>query len=303
MSLLEGKVIIVTGAGAGVGKGIALEAARQGARVIVNDLGVNIDGSGGSAGPAQQAVDEIQAAGGVAAANTDSVADWASAQKIIQQALDLYGRVDGVVNNAGNLRDVIFHKMTEDDFDAVIRVHLKGSWNMARAAAPHFKAQESGAFVHMTSTSGLIGNFGQANYAAAKLGIVGLSKSIAVDMQKFNVRSNCIAPFAFTRMVGSIPTNTPEAAERMKINMRLEAGKIAPFTLALLSDQARDITGQIFGVRNNEIYLFSQPRPIRTAHNSEGWTVESCVERAIPMLQGSFTPLQISRDVFPWDPV
>ncbi|SPK70210.1 Short-chain dehydrogenase/reductase SDR (plasmid) [Cupriavidus taiwanensis] len=305
MSLLEGKVIIVTGAGAGagVGKGIALEAARQGARVIVNDLGVNIDGSGGSTGPAQQAVDEIQAAGGVAAANTDSVADWASAQKIIQQALDLYGRVDGVVNNAGNLRDVIFHKMTEDDFDAVIRVHLKGSWNMARAAAPHFKAQESGAFVHMTSTSGLIGNFGQANYAAAKLGIVGLSKSIAVDMQKFNVRSNCIAPFAFTRMVGSIPTNTPEAAERMKINMRLEAGKIAPFTLALLSDQARDITGQIFGVRNNEIYLFSQPRPIRTAHNSEGWTVESCVERAIPMLQGSFTPLQISRDVFPWDPV
>ncbi|MEM5275952.1 SDR family NAD(P)-dependent oxidoreductase [Cupriavidus taiwanensis] len=303
MSLLEGKVIIVTGAGAGVGKGIALEAARQGARVIVNDLGVNIDGSGGSTGPAQQAVDEIQAAGGVAAANTDSVADWASAQKIIQQALDLYGRVDGVVNNAGNLRDVIFHKMTEDDFDAVIRVHLKGSWNMARAAAPHFKAQESGAFVHMTSTSGLIGNFGQANYAAAKLGIVGLSKSIAVDMQKFNVRSNCIAPFAFTRMVGSIPTNTPEAAERMKINMRLEAGKIAPFTLALLSDQARDITGQIFGVRNNEIYLFSQPRPIRTAHNSEGWTVESCVERAIPMLQGSFTPLQLSRDVFPWDPV
>ncbi|AQV98671.1 3-hydroxyacyl-CoA dehydrogenase [Cupriavidus necator] len=303
MNLLEGKVIIVTGAGAGVGKGIALEAARQGARVIVNDLGVAMDGSGGSAGPAQQTAEEIQAAGGVAAANTDSVADWASAQKIVQQALDLYGRVDGVVNNAGNLRDVIFHKMTEDDFDAVIRVHLKGSWNMARAAAPHFKAQEGGAFVHMTSTSGLIGNFGQANYAAAKLGIVGLSKSIAVDMQKFNVRSNCIAPFAFTRMVGSIPTPTPEAAERMKINMRLEAGKIAPFTLALLSDQARHITGQIFGVRNNEIYLFSQPRPVRTAHNSEGWTVASCVERAIPMLQGSFTPLELSRDVFPWDPV
>ncbi|MGH8429999.1 MAG: SDR family NAD(P)-dependent oxidoreductase [Solimonas sp.] len=303
MSLLEGKVIIVTGAGAGVGKGIALEAARQGARVIVNDLGVNIDGSGGSAGPAQQAVDEIRAAGGEAAANTDSVADWASAQKIVQQALDLYGRVDGVVNNAGNLRDIIFHKMSEDDFDAVIRVHLKGSWNVSRAVAPHFKAQESGAFVHMTSTAGLIGNFGQANYAAAKLGVVGLSKSIAVDMQKFNVRSNCIAPFAFTRMVGSIPTNTPEAAERMKINMRLEAGKIAPFTLALLTDQARHVTGQIFGVRNNEVYLFSQPRPIRTAHNSEGWTVESCVERAIPMFEGSFFKLDLSRDVFGWDPV
>lgn len=303
MSLLEGKVVIVTGAGAGVGKGIALEAARQGARVIVNDLGVNIDGSGGSAGPAQQAVDEIKAFGGEAAANTDSVADWGSAQKIIQQALDLYGRVDGVVNNAGNLRDIIFHKMSEDDFDAVIRVHLKGTWNMSRAAAPHFKSQEGGAFVHMTSTSGLIGNFGQANYAAAKLGIVGLSKSIAVDMQKFNVRSNCIAPFAFTRMVGSIPTNTPEAAERMKINMRLEAGKIAPLTLALLTDKARHVTGQIFGVRNNEIFLFSQPRPIRAAHNSDGWTVESCLQRAMPMLQPSFFPLDLSRDVFGWDPV
>ncbi|MBF6989247.1 SDR family NAD(P)-dependent oxidoreductase [Cupriavidus sp. IK-TO18] len=303
MSLLEGKVIIVTGAGAGVGKGIAQEAARQGARVIVNDLGVNIDGSGGNAGPAQQTVDEIKAAGGEAAANTDSVADWGAAQKIVQQALDLYGRVDGVVNNAGNLRDIIFHKMSEDDFDAVIRVHLKGSWNVSRAVAPHFKAQESGAFVHMTSTAGLIGNFGQANYSAAKLGVVGLSKSIAVDMQKFNVRSNCIAPFAFTRMVGSIPTNTPEAAERMKINMRLEAGKIAPFTLALLTDQARQVTGQIFGVRNNEIYLFSQPRPIRTAHNSEGWTVESCIERAIPMFQDSFYKLDLSRDVFGWDPV
>ena len=139
--LLDGKVIIVTGAGAGVGKGIALEAARQGAKVIVNDLGVAIDGSGGSAGPAQTAVEEIQAAGGTASANTDSVAEWGSAQKIVQQALDLYGRVDGVVNNAGNLRDVLFHKMNEEEFDAVVRVHLKGSWNGSRAAAPHFKSQ------------------------------------------------------------------------------------------------------------------------------------------------------------------
>jgi NAD(P)-dependent dehydrogenase (short-subunit alcohol dehydrogenase family) len=303
MSLLEGKVVIVTGAGAGVGKGIAMEAARQGARVIVNDLGVNIDGSGGSAGPAQQTVDEIKALGGDAAANTDSVADWESAQKIAQQAMDLYGRIDGVVNNAGNLRDVMFHKMTEEEFDSVIRVHLKGTWNVSRAVAPHFKAQESGAYVHMTSTSGLIGNVGQANYAAAKMGIVGLSKSIALDMKKFNVRSNCIAPFAFTRMVGSIPANTPEAEARMKIHMRMEPGKIAPFTLALLTDQARDVNGQIFGVRSNEIYLISQPRPIRTAHNDQGWTVESCLERAIPMFRPSLFPLDLSRDAFAWDPV
>lgn len=303
MNLLEGKVIVVTGAGAGVGKGIAVEAARQGAKVLVNDLGVSIDGSGASAGPAQDTVNEIVAGGGTAAANTDSVAEWGSAQKIIQQALDLYGRIDGIVNNAGNLRDVIFHKMTEEEFDAVIKVHLKGSWNIARAAAPLFKAQESGAMVHMTSTSGLIGNFGQVNYCAAKMGIVGMSKAIALDMERFNVRSNCIAPFAFTRMVGTIPTDTPEGEARMKINMRLEAAKIAPFTLALLSDGAKHVTGQIFGVRNNEIYLFSQPRPIRSAHAGEGWTVQSCVERAIPMLQGSFFPLDKSRDVFTWDPV
>ena len=303
MKLLEDKVIIVTGAGAGVGRGIAREAARQGAKVIVNDLGVRIDGSAASAGPATETVDMIRAEGGTAAANTDSVANWDSAQKIVQQAMDLYGRVDGVVNNAGNLRDVIFHKMSEEEFDAVIAVHLKGSWNVSRAAAPHMKAQDGGAFVHMSSTSGLVGNFGQANYASAKAGLMGLSKSIAVDMQKFNVRSNLIAPFAFTRMVGSIPTDTPEQKERMKTLMTLEADKIAPFTLALLSDQARGVTGQIFGVRNNEIYLFSQPRPIRTAHNGEGWTVQSCIDRALPMFQPSLYPLELSRDVFSWDPV
>lgn len=301
--LLEGKVIIVTGAGNGVGKGIALEAARQGAKVIVNDLGVSIDGSGVSQGPAQLTVDEILAFGGTAAVNTNSVAEWNSAQSIIEQALDLYGRIDGVVNNAGNLRDGIFHKMSEEDFDAVIKVHLKGSFNMSRAAAPHFKEQESGAFVHMTSTSGLIGNFGQANYCSAKMGIVGLSKSIALDMQRFNVRSNCIAPFAFTRMVGTIPSDTPEGAERLKVNQRMEAAKIAPFTCALLTESAKDVSGQIFGVRNNEIYLFSQPRPIRSAHDGQGWTVESCVERAIPMLRPSFFALDRSKDIFSWDPV
>lgn len=303
MKLLEGKVIIVTGAGAGVGRGVAREAARQGAKVIVNDLGVKMDGSAASSGPAQETVAMIEAEGGTAAANTDSVANWQAAQKIVQQAIDLYGRIDGVVNNAGNLRDAIFHKMTEEEFDAVIAVHLKGSWNVSRAAAPHMKAQESGAFVHMTSTSGLVGNFGQANYASAKAGLIGLSKSIAVDMQRFGVRSNLIAPFAFTRMVGSIPTDTPAQQERMKTLMTLEADKIAPFTLALLSDQAKDVSGQIFGVRNNEIYLFSQPRPLRSAHNSEGWTVQSCIDRAIPMFKPAFYPLELSRDVFNWDPV
>ena len=166
------------------------------------------------------------------------------------------------------------------------------------------KAQESGAFVHMTSTSGLIGNFGQANYAAAKMGIVGLSRSIAIDMAKFKVRSNCIAPFAWTRMVGSIPANTPEQAARLKkMSESMDADKIAPFVLALLSDRADGVTGNIFGVRNNEIFLFSQPRPIRTAHAGEGWTVESCIELEIPMFKPSLTPLEMSRDAFAWEPV
>ncbi|WP_449432049.1 SDR family NAD(P)-dependent oxidoreductase [Pseudomonas putida] len=301
---LEGKVIVVTGAGAGVGKEIALEAARQGAKVIVNDLGVNMGGdSAGSAGPAQQTVDQITEAGGQACANTDSVADWDGAQRIIQQALDTYGRIDGLVNNAGNLRDGIFHKMTEEDFDAVVKVHLKGCFNMARAVAPHFKAQESGAIVHMTSTSGVIGNVAQANYSAAKMGIVGLSKSIALDMERFKVRSNCIAPFAFTRMVSSIPTDTPEGLARTLVNQRMEVAKIAPFTCALLTDEAQSVSGQIFGVRSNEIYLFSQPRPIRTAHRSEGWTVDTCIDAALPMLKPSFYALDKSRDIFSWDPI
>lgn len=203
----------------------------------------------------------------------------------------------------GNLRDVLFHKMEPEDFDAVIAVHLKGTFNVSRAAAPHFKMQASGAYVHMTSTSGLIGNFGQANYAAAKLGIVALSKSIALDMQRFNVRSNAVAPFAWTRMVGSIPADTPEQNKRVEGLKKLVPERIAPFVVALCSDAGASVTGQIFGVRNNEIFLFSQPRPIRSAHTETGWTPESVAERVFPMFSKDFYPLDRSGDVFTWDPV
>jgi NAD(P)-dependent dehydrogenase (short-subunit alcohol dehydrogenase family) len=208
-----------------------------------------------------------------------------------------------VVNNAGNLRDVVFHKMEEADFDAVVAVHLKGTFNVSRAAAPHFKTQASGAYVHMTSTSGLIGNFGQASYAAAKLGIAALSKSIALDMQRFNVRSNAVAPFAWTRMVGSIPEDTPEQKKRVEGLKKLVPERIAPFVVALCSDAGASVTGQIFGVRNNEIFLFSQPRPIRSAHTAEGWTPEAIAERVFPMFEKDFYPLDRSGDVFTWDPV
>ena len=226
--MLHEKVIVVTGAGRGIGRGIALLAAAHGASVIVNDLGGSERGDGADQTPAQGVVDEIEAAGGRGAANYESVADFDAAGRIVEQALDCYGQIDGIVNNAGILRDGIFHKMTESDWDAVIAVHLKGSFNIARAAAPHYRKQIGGAFVHMTSTSGLIGNFGQANYAAAKLGIVGLSKSLALDMQRFEVRSNCIAPFAWSRLIGTIPTADPAQAARVAKMQAMTPALVAP---------------------------------------------------------------------------
>ncbi|MFL6663167.1 MAG: SDR family NAD(P)-dependent oxidoreductase [Rhizobacter sp.] len=301
--MMEDKVVIVTGAGGGIGRDIALAMAREGAKVVVNDVGASMTGEGHDVGPAQRVVDEIRAAGGTAAANTDSVADATTADRIVTTALDTYGRLDAVVNNAGILRDRFFHKMSVEEFDAVIKVHLYGSYFVSRAAANHFKAQESGAYVHMTSTSGLIGNFGQANYAAAKLGIMALSKSIALDMQKFNVRSNCIAPFAWSRMIGSIPVETEAEKARVERMKQMTPAKIAPLAVALASDAGSDVTGQVFAIRNNEIFLMSQPRPIRSVHRGEGWTPETVAQHALPALRGSFYALDRSSDVFTWDPV
>ena len=301
--MVEGKVVVVTGAGGGIGRDIALMMAKHGAQVVVNDIGASVSGEGNDAGPAQRVVDEIKAAGGKAVANTDSVSEPAAAQRIVETAVDTFGRVDVVVNNAGILRDRFFHKMSEPEWDAVIKVHLYGAYYVSRAAANHFKEQGSGAFVHMTSTSGLIGNFGQANYSAAKLGIAALSKSIALDMQRFNVRSNCIAPFAWSRMIGSIPTETDEEKARVERIKQMTPAKIAPIAVYLGSDAAKEVNGQIFAVRNNEIFLISQPRPVRSVHRSEGWTPETVADHAMPALKSSFFALERSGDVFTWDPI
>ncbi len=301
--LLDGKVALVTGAGRGVGRDVSLLIAEHGAKVLVNDLGGSLGGEGADDTPAQQVVDEIKAMGGDAAANYKSVAGFGAAQEMVDQAYEELGGLDIVVNNAGILRDVIFHKMTEEDWDSVIAVHLKGSFNVSRAAATIFRGQESGCFVHMTSTSGLIGNFGQANYAAAKLGIVGLSKSIALDMQRFGVRSNCISPFAWSRLIGTIPTDTPEEQARVEKIKQMTPAKIAPATVALCTEAAKDVSGQIFAVRNNEIFLMGQSRPIRSVQRSDGWTVETVLAHAFPAMQAHFYGLERSADVFSWDPV
>jgi NAD(P)-dependent dehydrogenase (short-subunit alcohol dehydrogenase family) len=262
-----------------------------------------VKGEGNDAGPAQKVVDEIRAAGGRAAASIDSVAEWESANRIVQSALDAFGRLDIVVNNAGILRDRFFFNMSVEEWRAVIDVHLNGSFYVSRAAAPHFKSQESGCYIQMTSTSGLIGNLGQANYSAAKLGIVALSKSIALDMAKYHVRSNCISPFAWSRMIGSIPTETEEQKARVEKLKAMETAKIAPLAVYLASEAAREVSGQIFAVRANEIFLMSQSRPLRSVHRAEGWTPHTIASHAIPALRSSFYSLDRSQDVFSWDPV
>lgn len=301
--MLAGKVVAVTGAGGGIGREIALLCAREGAAVLVNDVGTSSSGEGRASGPAMQVVTEIEAAGGRAAANLASVSDPDGAASIIEDALDKFGRIDAVVNNAGILRDRIFHRMTFEEWKAVIDVHLHGSFLVSSAAALHFKEQGFGSFIHFTSTSGLIGNFGQANYAAAKLGIVGLSNSIALDMSRFGVRSNCIAPFAWSRMIGTIPAESEEEKTRIERLKTMSAEKIAPLVAFLASDSSKDVTGQIFAVRKNEIFLFSAPRPVRSVHRSEGWTAATIASDLLPALKPSMHPLQRSADVFCWDPV
>jgi NAD(P)-dependent dehydrogenase (short-subunit alcohol dehydrogenase family) len=298
-----GKVAIVTGAGRGIGRGIALLMAQQGAQVVVCDIGASLDGAGTDTGPAQAVVDKIKKSGGGAIASTLSISEPGNADKIVEAALATFGRVDILVNNAGILRDRIFHHMSWSDWLDVITVHLHGSFAMSRSCATHFRKQNSGSFVHMTSTSGLVGNFGQANYMAAKMGIVGLSRGIALDMARFGIRSNCVAPFAWTRMIDSIPAETEAEKARVAAFHDMTPEKIAPLVVYLGSDQASGISGQIFSVRNNEIYLFNQTRPIRTLHRSDGWTPEKLDAQLKGAFAASFTPLDRSGDVFSWDPV
>ena len=303
MGVMNGKAVVVTGAGRGIGREIALLMAAEGASVVVNDIGASLDGSGSDQSPAAEAVEAIAAAGGVAVANADNVADWDGAQRLIETALRHFGRIDAVVNNAGIVRDAIFHKMAPADWNAVIGVNLTGAFYVSRAAAPHFRAQESGSYVHIISASALAGNFGQANYSASKAGVVALSKGIALDLSRYGVRSNTIAPSAWTRMTASIPGDDADKRARIAQRMKVTADKNAPLAVFLASDAAHDVTGQIFASRMNEIFLISQSRPLRGIHRSEGWTPATIAEHAIPALRPQFYPLARNQDLFTWEPV
>jgi NAD(P)-dependent dehydrogenase (short-subunit alcohol dehydrogenase family) len=302
--MLQDKVVLVTGAGGGIGREVALLAAAEGAKVVVNDLGAAVDGEGADTSPARTVVKEIEAAGGQAVADGHSVSDWDGAHAMVAAALDSFGRLDAVVNVAGILRDKMLHKMDEADWDAVIGVHLKGAFNMSRAAIGHFREQQSGSFVHFTSTSGLIGNLGQANYAAAKMGVVGLSKVIAMEGARVGVRSNCVSPFAWTRMIGTIPIKDEAQRARVeRLRTHTRAGQIAPMVVFLASDAAAKVSGQVFAVRGNEVFLMGQSRPLRSLHRSEGWSAASLAEHMLPALEGDFYPLEASAQVFNWEPV
>ena len=303
MGVLEGKVVWVTGGGNGIGKDCALIAAKEGAKVVVNDLGGGLHGGDeGSAGPADAVAKQIRDGGGKAISNSDSVTSLSAMNALRDLTLKELGGLHAVINPAGILRDAMFHKITEQEWDKVIEVHLRGSFNVCRATIEHFREQNGGAYVLFTSTSGLYGNIGQTNYGAAKMGIAGLARIIAMEGARNNIRANALAPVAWTRMTQSVPIrDEAQAKRREQMAATVRADQPAKLSVALCADAAKDISGQFLGSRGDDIILYSQPRPIVTLHKDEGWTPASIIKEAVPQLKEKEVAL-FSRPTLPPQP-
>src|SRR5881409_1876447 len=271
MGLLDGKVAVVTGAGNGIGRGVALGLARAGARVVVNDYGVTVYGREPSSAAAQAVVKEIEAVGGRAVANAESVATMAGGQSMVDAALNTFGDLHIVVCCAGILKERMIFNMTEEEWDAVVAVHLKGHFTVMRPATRHMREKRRGRIIAFTSTAGLEGSPGQPNYSAAKEGIVGLTRSPALAMARYGVTVNCISPSAETRMTERLPDD-----RRAQAAAPPEA--VAPVVTFLASDRAAHVTGQVIHVRGNQVTLWSHPAPLRAITSREGWTPEALAE-------------------------
>ena len=299
MGQLDGRVALITGAGRGIGASLARIMAREGAHVVVNDLGGGVDGSGADQSPAQQVVNEITAGGGAAVANFGNVADHGDAEGMVQQALDEYGRLDVLINVAGILRDRMVFNMTEQEWDAVVAVHLKGTYNTTRFAAIHWRQAREGHYrlINFTSVSGLHGSPGQPNYAAAKMGITGFTWSCANALHRYGVTANAIAPSAATRMLQDIPTDRQSGSMGDPTDdPRRSPDNIAPPVVYLSSTASDWLSGRVIGVRGYKIQLYANPSIEREMISSQPWTVDgACSE-----MEGAFRSALEGGPVFPW---
>jgi len=300
MGLLEGKVVLVTGGGRGIGRECAILSAQQGAKVVVNDLGGGIHGDGSDSTPAQEVVDIIKAAGGEAVANFGSVASLKSVNEMVQQAMDTFGGLHVVNNPAGFLRDRMVHNTSEEEWDGIVEVHLRGHFNVVRASINHFRTQKDGVYVMWSSTSGLIGNVGQANYGAAKMGVAGLSRIVALEGERNNVRSNAIAPGAQTRLVDSIPIVDPEVQKQREAMRAINSPeRPAQLAVALSSPASAPVSGQIFGAMGYNLSVYQHPRPIETFAMDGGWNSDTIISDFLPRVEKQFTPLDPPAQVEP----
>jgi len=284
---LKGKAAVVTGAGRGIGRGVAILLAEEGASVVVNDLGGAVDGSGAAQTPADEVVAEIKKNGGTAVANYNNVVDYNEAEQIIKCCVDNFGKIDILVNNAGILRDRMLFNMTPEEWDAVLKVHCYGTFNCTRHACVPMRQQRGGRIVNMSSTSGLVGNVGQANYGCAKAGIAGFTRVAARDLGRYGVTANCIAPGAATRMTGSVPDSARDRRAAAGVQSAstsrpgptvMDPDDVAPIVVWLCTDAAADINGQTFGAAGGRVSLHYQPIEVKSIHKQERWTLDELDE-------------------------